>query len=162
MQNLVRGSFTRMLTLDHHWLQLAHRQGKVFREHFHFFIFFFFFIPASKGARLKEFRVSLPQWEHQVKCEISREGKQITHFPWEKMMHADRLIKPLKPDPAHHMAGSDKSHGNLCSTSHRLYDRQSNARQALRAEISSALNAANTWKHIFPPRSSELKKLWPK
>lgn len=130
MQNLVRGSFKRMLTSTHHWPQLAHRQRKCLqRTHS--------FIPASKGARLKESRVSLPQWEHQVKCEISREGKRITFFPREKMMHADRLIKPLKPDPAHHMAGSNKSHANLCSSFHRLYNRQRNARCAFKGEINS-------------------------
>lgn len=128
MQNLVRGSFTRMLSSNHHWPQLAEEMSS---ENTHSFI------PASKGARLKEFRVSLPQWEHQVKCEISRESKQITSFPREKMMHADRLIKPLKPDPAHHMAGSNKSHANLCSAFHRLHNRQSNTRWALKGEINS-------------------------
>lgn len=48
----------------------------------------FITIAISKRARLKEFRVSLPQWEHQVKCEISREGKRITYFlPRENNAH---------------------------------------------------------------------------
>lgn len=81
--------------------------------------FFFFLIAISKGAQLNEFRVSLPQWEHQVKCEISREGKRITYFAREKMMHTDRLIKLLKSDPTSHMAGPNKSDANLFSISHR-------------------------------------------
>lgn len=78
----------------------------------------FFFIAISKGARLKEFRVALPQWERQVKREICREGKRITYFPREKMMHADRLINPLKSDPGSHMAGPNKSDANLFGISY--------------------------------------------